>query len=190
MQLPWATDMHAAPASTAAGEATPECKVHDQRGLCEPIAGAGGRAHRLWDCPPPSMATSQAAARSAEAPLPAILLVLRWLQLRQMQRRISRDGDIVVAAMVSIVGSTLIFQGWRLDPLLLLSQVRSLPCHLQLPALRCGACPLTPAAAACNPQLLHRCCWQQAAASGVGQQLDTSVAPCKHTPVSSLLEEQ
>lgn len=39
-----------------------------------------------------------------------------------MQTQISRDADIVVAAMVSIVGSTLIFQGWRLDPLLLLCQ--------------------------------------------------------------------
>ncbi len=41
-----------------------------------------------------------------------------------MQQRVSRDADIVVAAMISIVGSTLIFQGWRLDPLLLLCQVR------------------------------------------------------------------
>jgi hypothetical protein len=45
------------------------------------------------------------------------------LQMRNMQTQISRDADIVVAAMVSIVGSTLIFQGWRLDPLLLLCQV-------------------------------------------------------------------
>lgn len=44
------------------------------------------------------------------------------LQLRSIQQKISRDADIVVAAMVSIVGSTLIFQGWRLDPLLLLCQ--------------------------------------------------------------------
>ncbi len=44
-------------------------------------------------------------------------------QMRNMQTQISRDADIVVAAMVSIVGSTLIFQGWRLDPLLLLCQV-------------------------------------------------------------------
>lgn len=42
-----------------------------------------------------------------------------------MQREVSRDADIVVAAMISIVGSTLIFQGWRLDPLLLLCQVNS-----------------------------------------------------------------
>ena len=46
-------------------------------------------------------------------------------QMRNMQTQISRDADIVVAAMVSIVGSTLIFQGWRLDPLLLLCQVRT-----------------------------------------------------------------
>eukprot|EP00775_Hariotina_reticulata_P005181 gene5181-5419_t len=44
------------------------------------------------------------------------------LQVRNMQREVSRDADIVVAAMISIVGSTLIFQGWRLDPLLLLCQ--------------------------------------------------------------------
>ncbi len=43
-------------------------------------------------------------------------------QLRNFQNKVSRDADIVVAAMVSIVGSTLIFQGWRLDPLLLLCQ--------------------------------------------------------------------
>ncbi|WIA40379.1 hypothetical protein OEZ86_013743 [Tetradesmus obliquus] len=44
------------------------------------------------------------------------------LQVRNVQREVSRDADIVVAAMISIVGSTLIFQGWRLDPLLLLCQ--------------------------------------------------------------------
>lgn len=42
--------------------------------------------------------------------------------MRNFQYKVSRDADIVVAAMVSIVGSTLIFQGWRLDPLLLLCQ--------------------------------------------------------------------
>lgn len=47
------------------------------------------------------------------------------LQARNMRQRVSRDADIVVAAMISIVGSTLIFQGWRLDPLLLLCQVRA-----------------------------------------------------------------
>lgn len=49
--------------------------------------------------------------------------VLSGLQVRNLQREVSRDADIVVAAMISIVGSTLIFQGWRLDPLLLLCQV-------------------------------------------------------------------
>ncbi|KAG2441732.1 hypothetical protein HXX76_003347 [Chlamydomonas incerta] len=44
------------------------------------------------------------------------------LNMRNFQYKVSRDADIVVAAMVSIVGSTLIFQGWRLDPLLLLCQ--------------------------------------------------------------------
>ena len=43
--------------------------------------------------------------------------------MRNLQTKVSRDADIVVAAMISIVGSTLIFQGWRLDPLLLLCQV-------------------------------------------------------------------
>lgn len=42
--------------------------------------------------------------------------------MRNLENKVSRDADIVVAAMVSIVGSTLIFQGWRLDPLLLLCQ--------------------------------------------------------------------
>ncbi|KAF5830145.1 Ycf66 protein N-terminus-domain-containing protein [Dunaliella salina] len=44
------------------------------------------------------------------------------LQMRNVENRVSRDADIVVAACISIVGSTLIFQGWRLDPLLLLCQ--------------------------------------------------------------------
>lgn len=44
------------------------------------------------------------------------------LNMRSFDNKVSRDADIVVAAMVSIVGSTLIFQGWRLDPLLLLCQ--------------------------------------------------------------------
>ena len=42
--------------------------------------------------------------------------------MRNVENKVSRDADIVVAAMISIVGSTLIFQGWRLDPLLLLCQ--------------------------------------------------------------------
>ena len=50
------------------------------------------------------------------------------MQMRNLQTQISRDADIVVAAMVSIVGSTLIFQGWRLDPLLLLCQVSTNRC--------------------------------------------------------------
>lgn len=46
-----------------------------------------------------------------------------WLlQLRKMSTRLSQDADIVVAAVLSVIGATLIFQGWRLDPLLLLSQ--------------------------------------------------------------------
>ena len=52
------------------------------------------------------------------------------LQMRNLQTRVSRDADIVVAAMISIVGSTLIFQGWRLDPLLLLCQVSLDPVSL------------------------------------------------------------
>lgn len=52
------------------------------------------------------------------------------VQIRNMQREVSRDADIVVAAMISIVGSTLIFQGWRLDPLLLLCQVKSSACSV------------------------------------------------------------
>lgn len=52
-----------------------------------------------------------------------VVMLLLW-QVRNVQREVSRDADIVVAAMISIVGSTLIFQGWRLDPLLLLCQVR------------------------------------------------------------------
>ena len=55
------------------------------------------------------------------------------LQMRNLQRRVSRDADIVVAAMISIVGSTLIFQGWRLDPLLLLCQVSNMVfCNMYL----------------------------------------------------------
>jgi hypothetical protein len=50
--------------------------------------------------------------------------------VRNVQREVSRDADIVVAAMISIVGSTLIFQGWRLDPLLLLCQVSLPPCSM------------------------------------------------------------
>lgn len=49
-------------------------------------------------------------------------IAVTLLQLRKMSTRLSQDADIVVAAVVSVVGATLIFQGWRLDPLLLLSQ--------------------------------------------------------------------
>jgi hypothetical protein len=62
-----------------------------------------------------------------------LFIVMRVAQVRNVQREVSRDADIVVAAMISIVGSTLIFQGWRLDPLLLL-------CQVSVPACSCFSC--------------------------------------------------
>lgn len=52
----------------------------------------------------------------------------------------SRDPDIVVAAMISIVGGALIFQGWRLDPLLLLCQVCGWCVHVVGRQTVCARC--------------------------------------------------
>lgn len=82
-------------------------------------AGMAGHKHALHHMPHPAASWPfllSCCARTLSSFLPSSL------QLRSFQNKISRDADIVVAAMVSIVGSTLIFQGWRLDPLLLLCQ--------------------------------------------------------------------
>lgn len=72
------------------------------------------------------------------------------LQARNMRQRVSRDADIVVAAMISIVGSTLIFQGWRLDPLLLLCQVRPAAAGAQQQQQRAGRAATQGAGARCK----------------------------------------
>jgi hypothetical protein len=72
--------------------------------------------------PPLAMVNVDFASPSLVLGVTLIGCGIALLQVRNMQREVSRDADIVVAAMISIVGSTLIFQGWRLDPLLLLCQ--------------------------------------------------------------------
>ncbi|KAF8063088.1 ycf66 [Scenedesmus sp. PABB004] len=72
--------------------------------------------------PPLAMINVDFASPSLVLGITLIGCGIALLQVRNMQREVSRDADIVVAAMISIVGSTLIFQGWRLDPLLLLCQ--------------------------------------------------------------------
>lgn len=44
-------------------------------------------------------------------------------QIRQARPWISRDYDVVVSCISLLVGGILIFQGWRLDPLLLFGQL-------------------------------------------------------------------
>ena len=77
---------------------------------------------RLAALPPLAMVNVDFASPSLVLGAALIGCGVLLLQLRSLQNQVSRDADIVVAAMVSIVGSTLIFQGWRLDPLLLLCQ--------------------------------------------------------------------
>lgn len=57
------------------------------------------------------------------------------LQMRTVQRKISRDADIVVAAMISIVGSTMIFQARYFTALFFISRAC---CALLLAAMRQG----------------------------------------------------
>jgi len=44
-------------------------------------------------------------------------------QIRQVKPWISKDYDVVVSCVSLLVGGILIFQGWRLDPLLLFGQL-------------------------------------------------------------------
>ncbi len=97
--------------TTSRGTPRPRLPPHRSRALQPPI-----RAMVNVDFGSPSLVLGAA----------LIACGVTLLQMRNMQARVSRDADIVVAAMISIVGSTLIFQGWRLDPLLLLCQVRGL----------------------------------------------------------------
>ncbi|BDA50068.1 Uncharacterized protein ycf66 at N-terminal half [Coccomyxa sp. Obi] len=61
---------------------------------------------------------------------PALLLGMSLIasglalyQLRRVQPDISRDFDVIVSAVATFSGGILIFQGWRLDPLLLFCQL-------------------------------------------------------------------
>lgn len=45
------------------------------------------------------------------------------LSIRKSNPIISRDSDVVLASLVTVTGGALVFQGWRLDPLLLLCQL-------------------------------------------------------------------
>ncbi|GAB4815744.1 hypothetical protein N2152v2_002790 [Parachlorella kessleri] len=44
-------------------------------------------------------------------------------QVRQVRPEISKDYDVVISCISLLVGGILIFQGWRLDPLLLFGQL-------------------------------------------------------------------
>ncbi|GMH42331.1 hypothetical protein BSKO_10250 [Bryopsis sp. KO-2023] len=43
--------------------------------------------------------------------------------VRKTNPEVSRDSDVVISSLITVTGGALIFQGWRLDPLLLLCQV-------------------------------------------------------------------
>ena len=49
-------------------------------------------------------------------------------QVRQSKPWISRDFDVVISCLSLVVGGILIFQGWRLDPLLLMGQLMTTAC--------------------------------------------------------------
>ncbi|KAK9832484.1 hypothetical protein WJX81_001075 [Elliptochloris bilobata] len=48
---------------------------------------------------------------------------LSLYQLRRIQPELSRDFDVVVSSIAIFSGGILVFQGWRLDPLLLFCQL-------------------------------------------------------------------
>merc|ERR1712072_983029 len=52
-----------------------------------------------------------------------ILLSCSLYSTRINTPKISRDSDIVIFSVGSLVGVILVFQGWRLDPLLLFGQI-------------------------------------------------------------------
>eukprot|EP00210_Caulerpa_lentillifera_P005897 g5639.t1 len=43
--------------------------------------------------------------------------------VRKSNIRISRDSDVIVSSLIIVTGGALVFQGWRLDPLMLLCQI-------------------------------------------------------------------
>ena len=48
---------------------------------------------------------------------------LALYQLRRLRPSLSRDFDVVVSSIAIFSGGILVFQGWRLDPLLLFCQL-------------------------------------------------------------------
>ena len=55
--------------------------------------------------------------------LSVLLIVLALFLLRVIKYELSRDFDIFLASLGLGYGVILIFNGWRLDPILVLSQV-------------------------------------------------------------------
>ncbi|CAD7704441.1 unnamed protein product [Ostreobium quekettii] len=43
--------------------------------------------------------------------------------IRKSKPALSRDSDVIISSLISVTGAALVFQGWRLDPLLLLCQL-------------------------------------------------------------------
>jgi hypothetical protein len=120
------------PAPTPAmSRALPRCTF---RSGAAPLGGAAAR-------PASAPAAAAAARRRRAAPAapramvnvdvsPSVVLgvgligagVSLW-QIRQARPWISKDYDVVVSCISLLVGGILIFQGWRLDPLLLFGQL-------------------------------------------------------------------
>lgn len=74
----------------------------------------------------PNLARSRIGQDLNNAPICWILIVFsHCLQMRSSRPELSKDADVVYSSIGVLVGGILIFQGWRLDPLLLFGQVGS-----------------------------------------------------------------
>lgn len=55
-------------------------------------------------------------------------------QIRTSKPKLSKDYDVVVSSISVLVGGILIFQGWRLDPLLMFGQLLTAGCAVAFAA--------------------------------------------------------
>lgn len=91
-----------------------------------------GRCHNRGPLRCKAMVNVEVSSPSLLLGVALIMSGVSLFAVRKSNRRISRDSDVIVSSLIIVTGGALVFQGWRLDPLMLLCQVHSNSCTISL----------------------------------------------------------
>eukprot|EP00803_Ostreobium_quekettii_P009729 evm.model.scf_220.8 EVM.evm.TU.scf_220.8 scf_220:101516-105087(-) len=89
-----------------------------RRRWCESALRGPGRSMQCF-----AMVNVELASPSLVLGLGLIGAGVLLFSIRKSKPALSRDSDVIVSSLITVTGGTLVFQGWRLDPLLLLCQL-------------------------------------------------------------------